>query len=125
MTTSAWTDVRRPSAGNHVLRDDGRICVVKAYIFVGPIMPQGQPRTSGPLIPSEIAPYVPAPRTQRGAPMPLSDLPPTMAGSLLDHPHVEMRCGDKVAPRIVSMNTFWPCVTTDSATCEGCCKTLP
>lgn len=122
MTTSAWSDTRKPSPGNHILRDDGRICVAKDYVFIDPLIPRGHVRTSGPLTPSEVTPYIPAPRTQQGAPVPLSELPPTQAGSRLDHPHVQTLCGDKIPPRIVSMNTFWPMVTAEPVTCTECQK---
>lgn len=103
MTTDGpWTDRRKPSPGDRVLREDGRVCIAKGYkklMAVHPTSKTGGIRMGG---------------------LGTHELPPTQAGMVADYPPVMMICGDEVPPRIISMNVFWPSVVDGPATCVRC-----
>lgn len=103
MTRTTWTDVRKPSPGDAIWRDDDRVCRVKGY--------------------KALAPYNPSSKGGQGIRMGslgAAELPPTPAGDLLDYPPVITECGEEIPPRIVSMNVFWPAVSQDALTCLKC-----
>lgn len=102
-----WTENRKPSSGDLLLREDGRICRVKGYKL--PRLRRAAEDGSNP--------------RQSGVAPNLQDLPPTTAGSLIDYMPVVTLCGEEVPPKIVSMCVFWPTVILDSnqaPTCSGC-----
>ena len=102
MSLTPWTDRRKPSPGDTVLREDGRVCRVKGYAS----LMAKNPTSNGP--------------TPRMGALGAAELPPTQAGMLLDYPPVVSVCGEEIPPRMVSMCVFWPTVIPAPLSCTKC-----
>lgn len=102
-TRQVWSDVRKPSTGGNINREDGRVCRVKGY---KPLVAVNPTSKTGNLI--------------RRGPLGEAELPGTQAGMRMDYPPVLTMCGEEIPPRIVSLTVYWPATTTDAVTCPKC-----